>query len=231
MDKYANIMDSYAVNNINNIKYDKQPSDDDFAEMNRKTKLVTIDWRNILPDPPDNTSDITKKELEYLEKITSNLSRKEVDLVMKVDANPANLFLPILQDQGLTFPTKLYDKCLYQLNPIILKLKYKYLRPRPEQLASVYNKKINTITTASHHTPAYPSGHTAQAGMCAALLSWMYPELSSKFYGLVETVGMARMLQGVHYPSDNDGGMLLSAAIWEDIKYKINAPHQYGGHG
>ena len=67
--------------------------------------------------------------------------------------------------------------------------------------------------------------------MCAALLSWMYPDLSSKFYGLVETVGMARMLQGVHYPSDNDAGMLLSAAIWEDIKYKINAPHQYGGMG
>ena len=36
MDKYANIMYSYAVNNINNIKYDKKPSDDDFTEMNRK---------------------------------------------------------------------------------------------------------------------------------------------------------------------------------------------------
>ena len=90
-------MDNYAVNNINNIKYDKKPSDDDFAEMNRKPKLVTIDWKNILPDPPDNTSDITKKELEYLEKITNNLSRKEVDLVMKVDANLVNLFLPILR--------------------------------------------------------------------------------------------------------------------------------------
>ena len=77
---------------LNSIKYDKQPSDDDFAEMNRKSKLVTIDWKGILPDPPDNTSDITKKELEYLEKITSKLSRKEVDLVMKVDANPVNLF-------------------------------------------------------------------------------------------------------------------------------------------
>ena len=44
MDKYANIMDSYAVNG-NNIKYDKKPSDDDFAEMNRKTKLVAVDWK------------------------------------------------------------------------------------------------------------------------------------------------------------------------------------------
>ena len=227
MDKYANIMDSYAVNNINNIKYDKKPSDDDFTEMNRKTKLVTIDWKNILPEPPDNTSDITKKELEYLEKITNNLSRK-VDLVMKVDANPVNLFLPILKDQRFGISTaKLYDRCLYQLKSNHIKTKDKYLRPRPEQLASVYNRKINTITTASHHTPAYPSGHVAQGGMCAALLSWMYPDLSSKFYGLVETVGMARMLQGVHYPSDNDAGMLLSAAIWED-KHKINAPRNMG---
>lgn len=229
MDKYAKIMDAYAINNIDSIKYNKEPSDDDFAEMNRKPKLVTIDWSNILPEPPSNTSDITKKELEFLEEITSDLSRKDIDLVMKVDATPANLFLPILQDQRLPFPTKLYDKCLYQLNPIILKLKYKYLRPRPEQLASVYNKKINVITTASHQTPAYPSGHVAQGGMCAALLSWLYPDLSSKFYGMVETVGMARVLQGVHYPSDNDAGMLLSAAIWEDIKYSLNVPHEYEG--
>ena len=32
-----------------------------------------------------------------------------------------------------------------------------------------------------------------------------------------------------NYPSDNDAAMLLSAAIWEDIKYKLNIPHDYNG--
>ena len=53
------------------------------------------------------------------------------------------------------------------------------------------------------------------------LLSALYPQYSSEFYAMVEEVGEARMLQGVHYPSDNDAAMLISAAIWEDIKYDI----------
>ena len=100
-------------------------------------------------------------------------------------------------------------------------LKYKYDRPRPFQLAGVYNKEINIIETGTHSTPAYPSGHTAQGGVCAGLLSALYPEYSSEFYAMVEEVGDARMLQGVQYPSDKDAAMLISAAIWEDIKYKI----------
>ncbi len=228
---YLRAINDKVVSGVNDIKFTDEPSDTHFREMNRKSSVVEIDWANILPEPPLNSSDVTKKELDFLEKITENIDKKQLDLIMKVDANPANVFLPILEDHGLPFPRELYNKCKYQLDPIILKLKYKYLRPRPFQLAGVYNKIIKVINTASHQTPAYPSGHVAQAGMCAALLSWMYPDLSSRFYGAVETVGMARMLQGVHYPSDNDAGMLLSAAIWEDIKYKIKAPHQYGGHG
>ena len=228
---YLEAINNKVVSTVNDIKFEGELSKEEFSTMNRKSKLVSIDWQNILPEPPLNNSDVTKKELQFIEKITENVDSKQLELIMKVDANPANVFLPILEDHGLAFPRRLYNKCLHQLNPIVLKLKYKYERPRPFQLAGVHNRVIKVINTASHQTPAYPSGHVAQAGMCAALLSWLYPDLSSKFYGFVETVGMARMLQGVHYPSDNDAGMLLSGAIWEDIKYKINAPHQYGEHG
>lgn len=221
---YLKKIDEKVVAQVDNIKFDDM-TDELFNEMNRKSKLVTIDWNNILPEPPANSSDITKKELDLIEKLTSSVTQKQMELIMKVDANPANVFLPILNDQELPFPRKLYNECLYQLDPILLKLKYKYKRARPFQLAGVYNKTIKVINTSSHQTPAYPSGHVAQAGLCAALLSWIYPDLSSKFYGAVESVGMARMLQGVHYPSDNDAGMLLGSAIWEDIKYKIKAPN------
>ena len=29
------------------------------------------------------------------------------------------------------------------------------------------------------------------------------------------------MLQGVHYPSDNDASMVVASAIYEDIKYDM----------
>ena len=224
---YLQAINNKVLSGVNDIRFEGSPSDLHFKEMNRKSKLVTIDWGHILPEPPLNTSDVTKKELEFLEKLTESISDKQAQLVMDVDKSATFPFHSIISDHGLVFPTELYDKCLYQLDPIILKLKYKYLRPRPFQLAGVYDRVIKVINTSSHQTPAYPSGHVAQAGMCAALLSWIYPDLSSKFYGAVETVGMARMLQGVHYPSDNDAGMLISAAIWEDIKYSLNIPHEY----
>jgi|TARA_B100001094_G_scaffold155436_1_gene150433 hypothetical protein len=224
---YLQAINNKVLSGVNDIRFEESPSDLHFKEMNRKSKLVTIDWGNILSEPPLNTSDVTKKELEFLEGLTEYISDRQAQLVMDVDKSATFPFHSIISDHGLVFPTKLYDKCLYQLDPIILKLKYKYLRPRPFQLAGVYDRVIKVINTSSHQTPAYPSGHVAQAGMCAALLSWLYPDLSSKFYGAVETVAMARMLQGVHYPSDNDAGMLISAAIWEDIKYSLNIPHEY----
>tara|TARA_Y100000401_G_scaffold61313_1_gene48593 strand:- start:196 stop:879 length:684 start_codon:yes stop_codon:yes gene_type:complete len=217
---YIKAVNDRAVAAVNDIKYEGEPSKEQFAVMNRKTK-VTIDWHNVLPQPPANNSDVTKKELQILEQMTSSLTQRDIDLVMLVDEEPANVFLPILSDLGLSFPKEMYEKCKYQLDPIVLKLKFSYERPRPFQLAGVHNRVIKVVNTATHQTPAYPSGHVAQAGICAALLSALYPEHANKFYGAVESVGVARMLQGVHYTSDNDAGMLIGSVIWEDIKYKI----------
>tara|TARA_R110000737_G_scaffold347568_1_gene379363 strand:- start:172 stop:516 length:345 start_codon:yes stop_codon:yes gene_type:complete len=105
--------------------------------------------------------------------------------------------------------------------PVIENLKYKFNRPRPYQLAPLYNININIIETNSHKRPAYPSGHTAYAALGAYILSAKYPQYSSEFFSQVSTAGMARMLQGVHYPSDNEASMVISAAIWENIRYDL----------
>ena len=77
------------------------------------------------------------------------------------------------------------------------------------------------MVTETIHTPSYPSGHSAYAAICAYLLAAMYPEHSSHFFGHVGEVSMARMKQGVHYPSDTEASMVITGAIWEDIRYKM----------
>ena len=53
------------------------------------------------------------------------------------------------------------------------------------------------------------------------MLASLYPEHTSKFYELINLAGRARVLQGVHYPSDNDASMIIASVLYEDLKYKI----------
>ena len=43
---------------------------------------ATLDWNDIVPEPPKNTSSTTKKELEYLSELTASISAEEKKLVI-----------------------------------------------------------------------------------------------------------------------------------------------------
>jgi len=183
--------------------------------------LITIDWENVLPKPPKNTSEETKKELEYLQSITSNLSYEDRGLVKLVDKEPLDLYKPIFTKMGQPIPKKDFEKIWKIADPIIMNLKHKFNRPRPKQLGDLLDYRINVIETETHHTPAYPSGHTVYAALGAYLFSDMYPQHSSHFFEMIGLAGLARCLQGVHYPSDNEASMVISGAIWQDIRYNL----------
>lgn len=182
---------------------------------------ITIDWRNVLPDPPANNSRETRKELEYLQAITKNLTISEKNLVHLVDKEPLDIYNPILRSNNLEMPRDEFKKIYRLTYPVVMNLKHQYNRPRPKQLGERLGFKINVIETKTHHTPAYPSGHTVYAAMGAYLLSDKYPELSSEFFRKISDAGLARCLQGVHYPSDNEASMVISSAIWQDLRYKL----------
>lgn len=85
-------------------------------------------------------------------------------------------------------------------------MKYTFDRQRPYLK---YPDKIHPI--GPEDSPSFPSGHTAAAFSLATSLSITYP----KWYVIAPSaiwacgVGLARMNQGVHYPSD----VLTGAAI------------------
>ena len=53
------------------------------------------------------------------------------------------------------------------------------------------------------------------------MLSKKFPEYKKEFFDLAEQAGTARILQGVHYPSDNVAGMTLAKVIFEEIERKL----------
>ena len=46
----------------------------------------------------------------------------------------------------------------------------------------------------------------------------MYPLHRDEFFYQAKLVALARCLQGVHYPSDNEASMMLVKAVWENVK-------------
>ena len=180
---------------------------------------ATLDWSNIVPEPPRNASLTTRKELEYLSELTANTSTEEKRLVTIADKEALDLFSPIANRFGIEIPSKLIKNLFAKIFwPITYNLKFKFNRPRPEQLAPFYGININVIKTTTHQTPAYPSGHTTYGFTIAHVLSDMYPLHRDEFFSQAKLVALARCLQGVHYPSDNEASMMLVKAVWENVK-------------
>ena len=150
-----------------------------------------------------------------------NFSISQVELIKLVDNEPTDLYHKTLRKLNLEFPGKIFDKSWNILKPIIKNLKHKHNRPRPYQLAEKYGIPINLLDSKTAQTPSYPSGHTAYAALGAYILAAKYPQFSEYFFDKVQTAGMARMLMGVHYPSDNEASMIITGAVWEDIRYKL----------
>jgi len=202
---------------INQLKYTDFDTDYKKKDHNVSDKM-TIDWKNVLPKPQSNTSKETSKELRYLSQLTNNLSPQQIDLINLVDTEPLDLFTPILRKNGLSLDKSVFNKIWSMTEPIVMSLKDKYDRPRPYQIADLFGLKIKVTESNTHHTPAYPSGHTAYAAMAALYLDELYPDLADQFFHQVGMAGYARILQGVHYPSDNRASMVITGAIWEDIR-------------
>mgnify|MGYP003627612132 FL=1 len=222
MSKFILHADKSMLENINRLVYTEENTSNDMEFSD----LVSIKPEGVLPDPPENTSDVTKSEIKQISELTQSLTATQKSLVMLADADPNLLFVELLDSSVLPLPIEKFDKAWNILEPVIRYLKNKFNRPRPEQLVVGFPRfyddlSINVIKTKTHQTPAYPSGHTAYAALMASILSDMYPDQSSKFYEIANLAGHARVLQGVHYPSDNDAAMVITSAIWQDIKHKI----------
>ena len=206
---------------INSIKYTDEPADRIKKDMDVELDLITVDWENLIPPPPANDSDSTKIDLQILERKTKNLTEEERSLVLLVDEDAFQLFSDYCKKNNLYYPEDLIRKVHKQTNAVILKLKYKFGRARPYQLAPEIGYVISTLQTDTHHTPSYPSGHQHNGAITAEILSDIYPEHKTQWYKFAGMCGEARVLQGVHYPSDNEASMIVCRLLWENIKENL----------
>lgn len=87
-------------------------------------------------------------------------------------------------------------------------IRYFYNRPRPFEVLADINQVLS-------HEPgsSFPSGHAAFFFAIAAGVSYYYPKTSILFYAAALSLSAARVVAGIHWPSDIVGGAFIGIAV------------------
>ena len=123
---------------------------------------------------------------------------------------------------GINYPQH-YINLFYDIvHPLLINTKSYWNRARPKQLADIYGIDIDVIVTDTHHTAAYPSGHTVYSSLVANILKDLYPKIPIKeLDNIVLETAKARVLQGVHYPTDNKASLIFSKYVFNQLNNKL----------
>jgi acid phosphatase (class A) len=105
------------------------------------------------------------------------------------------------------------------LRPAVDAAKELFSRPRP----FLVDARVQPCV-ARPKTGSYPSGHSYSAYLWAAILAEIYPEKRVELFARAERIAWARIIGGVHFPSDLEGGRMLAEACVAELK-KSDAFH------
>lgn len=165
--------------------------------------------------PPKNNSEETMDELQLID------SLPPIETFVKSTDDVHKHFIDFLKTKKLDYPKKEIKELLKHTSPIILKLKYHYNRPRPEQLAKEMGLKFHSDPLDSARTPSYPSGHSSQGRFIGRYLSDMYPKHENELMKLGNEIGTGRLVAKVHYPSDDLFGKDVGDALYKTMGKKL----------
>jgi len=95
----------------------------------------------------------------------------------------------------------LVELCVYLLIKFIIR------RPRPSYNILEIRHRMSLPDPYS-----FPSGHAAASFVMATLLSHFFPAIAVPLYAVAVLIGVSRIYNGLHYPSDVLAGWILGAA-------------------
>lgn len=198
------------VDKLKKLKYDNSIPPAQKKKINIvNDTMFGDDVTNIMmPTPPSNESLRTYKELEYLSELPEN------DVFVKQNDDISSVFENLCKKLDIEFPSDNIKNIIRQSAGVILYYKWIFNRPRPTQLASLYQINIGDyFKLESMETPAYPSGHSTQGYLIAGFLSKLYPEHENTFIKVAEDISYSRQVARAHYPSDSEAGKQLGITL------------------
>jgi hypothetical protein len=193
---------------INRIKLlmslnEGKSKDNDILEYNLFNGFKLSEFKKL--PPPEDDSEETKKELEYLDSI--DIDKRFVQEKDDILGN----FSKFLDDEGVSYDDKLLNKIKSDSVEVIQSLKKHFKRPRPFKI----NDEFKDPSMKSTRGYSYPSGHSTQSNLLCLVLSKFYPKYEKDFKKIVKDIVYSRQMAKAHYPSDIKMGKKLAKSMFE----------------
>jgi acid phosphatase (class A) len=183
---------------------------------------------------PSNSSDQTRKELDYLLDLQCKRTpeqSKRVEFLGNIGYWPSVNVVPShpaysqnLKDlffegreivgEGVNaenFPklSRLLQGVMQDMRIMEFTIKYKQLRARP------YHLDPSMRAMARMGSPSFASGHTLWAFLQAFTWSEVVPDKHNEFIALAEEIRRSREIMGIHYPSDNEASRQVAYKMFQ----------------
>ena len=219
-----------------NEEIDKQKFPFDPASAEKRLSLKPYYLQDVtmndfkIPDPPANSSEQTRAELNYLLALQQQRTQLDVEsslymagVFYNIKTKPEDSTYAVYRrnlfhigrsigswfnPKDLPLTAELMAHVWQDASHFIWSFKYKYLRIRPY----VIDTDIKNLEETNW--AAYPSGHAANSYINA----FIYQELAPEFYAdtfVKDAYDMAhsREIIGVHYPSDSEASRILAREL------------------
>ncbi|MBI5768515.1 MAG: phosphatase PAP2 family protein [Verrucomicrobia bacterium] len=178
-----------------------------------------LDLAQILPKPPAAGSLAAQADLETVRQVQAARTAEQVAWAKIVDKNDvfavfgAGGLLPA-SFKAENFPrfVQLLKDINDDLRPLIDQSKKAYARPRPYALDPRVQPCVDLPTNDS-----YPSGHSYNGWMRAAVLAEIFPEMRAELMDRARYFCWGRVLAGVHFPTDLEGGKRIALAGFAEL--------------
>lgn len=155
--------------------------------------------------PPVNSSELVRLELLDME-AEQKATKKPGKLEHKYDDDFLWAFKDLVKSNGHKWSKDYFEGLLEVAADRTIRLKYRFNRPRPYQLAPYHNVDMTIFGSDTAKTPSFPSGHTAQSRLVARIIGDVYPELKEDAMELADEISKSRRVGGHHFKSDVDYG-------------------------
>tara|TARA_B100001113_G_scaffold199322_1_gene163286 strand:+ start:726 stop:1367 length:642 start_codon:yes stop_codon:yes gene_type:complete len=200
---------------LNDMVFSKTIKPKHKKRMNLETKLFPNNPKLSMTPPPTNDSNETRTELFKL--LAYNNGVIDRKMVEKYD-DLIKPFMELIEKYNVDVSKDDLQQIIDEGAKFTLKLKYKFNRPRPYQMAEHYeieDFKRHKLDTAK--TPSYPSGHALQGRLIGLILTDKDPKHQNEYMAVSQKISDSRIMARAHYESDKVYGEKLADELYEQM--------------
>lgn len=173
-----------------------------------------LDLSTLLPPPVAAGTEADKAQQAMVIAAQKSASKERIALANHdADEDVFTMFASVLGPNfapaNLPAATKFFDRIGETEDEVVDPIKKIFGRIRPW----IANPAEIPALIKSTKSNAYPSGHTTRVAMTAAVLGTMLPEKRDAIWARAREYAQSRVIGGMHYPNDLEGGWIAGGAI------------------